>query len=329
MNALVLSGGGARGAFEAGVVTALADEERFDIVCGTSIGALNGSIVAQGDTGSLRDIWREIASRRVIRLDERLDAWRKIGSDVRKGRIVPALSRLSRTRIPKFGRITGLLDWEPVRAILEQHLDATRIRVPFVIGATDITHGRGAAFYRFPGDDAAARRFAESEPNAYPITNANYVDVVRASAAIPGVFPPVTIETGPNAPAVFADGCVANNTPLRQAIDAGATRATVVFMHHDTLRYRDHNVRHAGDVVFACQDIADQRMLELDLKLARSINLAVMRGDAPGKRLVELRVIGPSVPLRIGAMKFNDQAAMDRAFDLGLNEGRMALAAAL
>jgi hypothetical protein len=82
-------------------------------------------------------------------------------------------------------------------------------------------------------------------------------------------------------------------------------------------------------VVFACQDIADQRMLELDLKLTRSINLAVMRGDAPGKRLVELRVIGPSVPLRIGAMKFNDQVAMDRAFDIGLSEGRMALAAAL
>jgi len=326
VNALVLSGGGARGAFEAGVATALADAERFDIVCGTSIGALNGSIVAQGETASLRDIWRELASRHVIRLDERLDAWRKIGSDVRKGRIVPALSRLSRTRIPTFARITGLLAWDPVRTILEERLDATRIRMPFVIGATDITHGRGAAFYRFPGDDEAASRFARSEPNAHQITDANYVDAVRASAALPGAFPPVRIETGPNASAVFADGCVANNTPLRQAIDAGATRATVVFMQHDTLRYRDHEVRHAGDVVMACQDIADQRMLELDLKLARSINLAVMRGDAPGKRLVELRVIGPSVPLRIGAMKFNDQVAMDRAFELGLNEGRMALA---
>ncbi len=326
MNALVLSGGGARGAFEAGVATALADEERFDIVCGTSIGALNGSIVAQGETAALRDIWREIAARRVIRLDERLDVWRKIGRDVRTGRLIPALSRLSRARIPKFGRITGLLDWDPVRSILEEHLDAARIRLPFVIGATDITHGRGVAFYRFPGDDEAARRFVESEPHAHPITDANYVDAVRASAALPGAFPPVTIETGPKTSAVFADGCVANNTPLRQAIDAGATRATVVFMQHDTLRYRDHAVRHAGDVVFACQDIADQRMLELDLKLARSINMAVMRGDAPGKRLVELRVIGPSVPLRIGAMKFDDQVAMDRAFDLGLNEGRMALA---
>jgi predicted acylesterase/phospholipase RssA len=328
VNALVLSGGGARGAFEAGVVTGLSEGERFDIVCGTSIGALNGALVAQDEVASMRDAWREIAARKVIRLDEPLERWRRLALDLKAFRLAAAIRGARHARIPAFDRIRGLLDWEPVRTILEARLDHARIARAFVIGTTDITHGRGAAFYAFPGDADAERAFAANEPNAFPITAANYVDAVRASAAIPGAFAPVTIETSPGASAVFADGCIANNTPLRQAIDAGATRVTVVFMQHDTLRYRDHRVRHAGDVVFACQDIADQRMLELDLKLARSVNAQVLRGEAPGKRFVELRVIGPSVPLRLGALNFDDQEALDRAYDVGLNEGRMALAAA-
>jgi NTE family protein len=325
MNALVLSGGGARGAFEAGVVTALTERERFDIVCGTSIGAMNGALIAQDDAGSLRELWHEMAARNVLRLDERLEAWRRLGAHLRAMRLLSALGDLRRVRIPALMRIRGLLDWTPIATLLAERLDARRIRIPLIVGATDVSHGRPVAFYRFP-DDAAAQRFTDSEPDAYPITDDNFVDVIRASAAMPGSFAPVAIET-PAGRTFFADGCIANNTPLRQAIDAGATRVTVVFMQHDALRYREHEIRHAVDVLLACQDIADQRMLALDIKLARAVNAAVLRGDAPGKRAVELRVIGPSVPLRIAAMKFHDQAAMDRAFDVGVSEGRMTLQA--
>jgi|GEM_PF-6126943 len=49
MKALVLSGGGARGAYEAGLVCGLANAgERFDLVCGTSIGAINASFSCSG-----------------------------------------------------------------------------------------------------------------------------------------------------------------------------------------------------------------------------------------------------------------------------------------
>lgn len=49
MKALILSGGGARGAYEAGAALALLQHERFDIICGTSIGAINGAFIAQDD----------------------------------------------------------------------------------------------------------------------------------------------------------------------------------------------------------------------------------------------------------------------------------------
>jgi len=74
--ALVFSGGGARGAYEAGLVGALAamaglaDGTRlsqYDLVCGTSIGALNGWFVATGQYVKLRELWYGIAGENIIR----------------------------------------------------------------------------------------------------------------------------------------------------------------------------------------------------------------------------------------------------------------------
>lgn len=324
MNALVLSGGGARGAFQAGVVAALLERESFDLICGTSIGALNGAAVAQNEPGLLREVWQRIGSARVLRLDRRLEAWRKFGSDVRKARILPALAGLGSLRIPNFSSMTGALDWEPIRTIAGEHFAFDRVARPFILGTTDVTRGTPATFFAFPNEPERARAFASNVADAHPITRENYVDAICASAAMPGAFPPVTIDVVARGPVDFVDGCVANNTPIRQAIDAGATRVTVIFLQHSALRSDDRRPRHVGHVVSACQDITDERMLDLDLKLARHINDAVERGAAPGKRFVDIRVIGPVVPLRLPALKFDDQAALDRVFRLGHEVGRAA-----
>jgi len=324
VHALILSGGGARGAFEAGVATALYEQEHFDLICGTSIGALNGAALAQDQPELLRDTWREIAARNVLRLDPRLESWRRFFSDLRKVRLAHAASCIGKLRIPAPSSITGLLDWAPIRGIIEPRYFFERLKHPFMVGTTDLTHGIGSAFYAFPGDPERAASFAAAEPNAYPMTADNFIDTICASAAVPGAFPPVTIDIPARGPTAFVDGCIANNTPIRQAIDAGATRLTMIFMQHSALRTRDARVRHIGDVVATCQDISDERMLDLDLKLARTINSAVLRGHAPDKRFVDIRVIGPSVPLRLASLAFADQAAIDRVFMLGVEEGRNA-----
>jgi len=65
---LVLSGGGAKGAFQVGALDYLINEKKvnFEIVCGVSVGALNASMVAQGDFNTLKKIWLEIKSQRDI-----------------------------------------------------------------------------------------------------------------------------------------------------------------------------------------------------------------------------------------------------------------------
>ncbi|HLN47664.1 MAG TPA: patatin-like phospholipase family protein, partial [Magnetospirillaceae bacterium] len=84
MRALILSGGGARGAYETGAVLALLQHDRFDIICGTSIGAMNGALVAQDEVDKLEGIWRSVASINVVRPAPEIDALVKVVTDLRQ-----------------------------------------------------------------------------------------------------------------------------------------------------------------------------------------------------------------------------------------------------
>ncbi|MBR3749109.1 MAG: patatin-like phospholipase family protein, partial [Firmicutes bacterium] len=71
--ALVLSGGAARGAYEMGVWQALRElGVRIDIVCGTSIGAMNAYIVASGAYEKARDMWLDMKTEEVFDFDRAL-----------------------------------------------------------------------------------------------------------------------------------------------------------------------------------------------------------------------------------------------------------------
>jgi len=62
VRAIVFSGGGAKGAYEAGLIQTLVNEchEGFDIICGTSIGAINASFVAMDRINELATVWKTI-----------------------------------------------------------------------------------------------------------------------------------------------------------------------------------------------------------------------------------------------------------------------------
>jgi NTE family protein len=323
MHALVLGGGGSRGAFSAGVAAALCERERFDLICGTSIGAINAALVAQGEADTLRQTWHEIAGLHLLRLEPALESWRVLFDDLRRLRMLRVPADLFRLRLPST-HLMGLMSWNPIKTLMESRKNYDGMESALIVSATNITHATSDAFYHFPGAPDVAAAFAAIEPNAHHLRPDIYVDSVCASAAIPGVFPPVMIDIGGPAPCAFADGMVANNTPIRQAIDAGATEVTIVFHQHTALRTRERTLHSLGELFLVAQDIADQHVLELDLKLARAINAAVMRGEAPDKRFVDLRVIGPTVPLRMPALAFEDAEILDRTFLIGYEEGKAA-----
>ncbi|MBD5605504.1 MAG: cyclic nucleotide-binding domain-containing protein [Candidatus Eremiobacteraeota bacterium] len=329
--ALVLSGGGARGAYEAGVVTALCEREDFDIVCGTSIGAINAALTAQGATSRLREIWRGVPERAMIRgitpLGEfwnvlaRRDAagrrtLRELAVDVARG--IAALRHARSLR-----QMTHVLDPAPLVAMLSSVLDFGALERTLVVGVTNLTLARPEAFYSFPeGDVERERAFANRESASVRLSAQNYVTSILASAAIPLAFPKVPIAGPGGVVCDYVDGGIGNNTPIRQAIDAGADEITVVIADHVALRDRTHRIDDLGSIALVAQDILQQQVLELDLKLTRRVNEAVLHGTAPGKRFVRIRTIGPSVAIPLPILGFANLATIDRAFDQGLADGR-------
>ena len=111
--ALILSGGGGRGAYQVGVWRRLQEIGwQPDVVCGTSIGAINGALIGSGwDAERLEAFWESLDRKRAFRVS----LWRRI-----KYRINRLLGRH-----PNF---PALLDNEPLRKTLSEAIDVPRLR---------------------------------------------------------------------------------------------------------------------------------------------------------------------------------------------------------
>jgi NTE family protein len=229
--ALVLAGGGARGAYEAGAMAALAPalESRGqtpDIVVGTSIGALNGSFFAaraheplQAAAAAALDMWRALRWGRALKpLTSPSELRRLLGT-------VAMLAHLPRADPP------GLLDTSPLRGTLERLVSFERIEDNIDAGALTAAAVVATAY-------ATTRSvvFHHGGPTLAPdVTRAiDYVPTVLkpehvlASAAIPGAFPAVEISEPRTAKGWYSDGGVRLNAPLKPALSLGANRVVVI-----------------------------------------------------------------------------------------------------
>lgn len=195
VRALVLSGGGGRGAYEAGVAKACAERDfHFDWIVGTSIGALNAAIVGQGDLDMLETMWRKIRT-----------------SDVYK---LPDPGHLRRVI---FGQQLGLLNTEPLEKLLSKtvnidKLKAGQTKVGFV--TTDLC---GLGTRVITGDEIE--------------TQEDLIDVLMASSAIPLLFPPRRL----NGEGCWMDGGLVRNTPIQAAISLGATEIYAVLVEPNSV----------------------------------------------------------------------------------------------
>jgi NTE family protein len=234
--AVVLSGGGARGAYEVGVLRYIREElprelgymPRIDILCGTSVGAINATYLAgtaddpAGQARRLAEQWRS------LRLDE---AYRLTFGDLSHsarlllgGRPPPALpgethrGGLLNTRgLERF--MVRRVPWRHVSAnIAAGHLDALSV------STTHVGSGRTVVYVE--------RRGGGLPPwSRDPFVRARAVTVspfhVLASAAIPVLFPAVAIDGH-----FHCDGGLRQNTPLSPALRLGADRVLVISLRH-------------------------------------------------------------------------------------------------
>ncbi|WP_420031564.1 patatin-like phospholipase family protein [Streptomyces sp. cg28] len=228
---VVLAGGGARGAYEAGMLATLLPEldrrgQRPTLFTGTSAGALNAVLFAarahlpaQQAADEVVAAWEELTKNQVFR-PFLLTA-------------LPMILRQCLTRVlnPSSAPLAGLLDTSPLRTTLRTKVDWDQLHANTATGAirgvavatTACGSGRTEIFAE--GRAAAGLPASDTDRAVDYTRTALDVDHVMASAAIPVAFPPVRIEpTG----CWYMDGGVRLNAPIKPTISLGARRVVIV-----------------------------------------------------------------------------------------------------
>ncbi|HSD68053.1 MAG TPA: patatin-like phospholipase family protein [Woeseiaceae bacterium] len=225
--ALVLPGGGARGAFQVGVLKAIAEllpcgsVNPFNVLSGTSAGAINSVVLAskarrfRTAVAELETVWGDFRSEQVFRTD----SWTMLKS---------SLHWL--TAIVLGGNLVGmprsLLDNSPLAELLSRNIRFPRIQVSINKGYLQAVAVTAAGY-----GSARSVTFFQAEPDHNTWTRTRrrginteiHLDHLMASIAVPLIFPPVCIRGE-----YYGDGAMRQATPLSPAIHLGADRILVV-----------------------------------------------------------------------------------------------------
>ena len=230
---LILSGGGARAAYQVGVLSAIADllpessDNPFEVIVGTSAGAINavslacGALDFQQSIRKLTAIWQSFRTDLVYRTD-----W--LGVLRQAGRFVGQ-------HVLGFGRglePVALLDNSPLRELLLKELDFSGINLAVArrkLHAVAVTafayqSGQAVTFYQGRGN---IEPWARHRRNGLPARLG--VEHLMASSAIPLLFPPVRLNNE-----YFGDGAVRQAAPISPALHLGADRVLVIGVRSKT-----------------------------------------------------------------------------------------------
>ena len=332
--AIVFSGGGARGAYEAGVLRFIIEElparlghaVKADILSGSSVGAIHACYLAatahQGPNRAIRlvDFWRSMkiqevlpfSARDLIGLPRRLFGLRRVAEAMRGGRVPDRLYGLLDTRLLE-SLVVRSIPWRWI------HRNVASGEVSAVcVAATEIATGRVIVFLetRDPELPGWTR-----DPMVVPRPTRLRPTHALASAAIPLLFPVVRIASG-----YYADGGLRLNTPLSPALRLGADRALVIALRptpnpHAEAALADHRVEEYASPAFLFGKVLNALLLDhLDTDLARMRDLnELIRegrrafGDDFLERLNETAVRERGQPFRA-----IDQLVIRPSADLGM-----------
>jgi NTE family protein len=236
---LILTGGGARAAYQVGVLKAIADilweagwppaRNPFDIICGTSAGALNATALAcRADNfgegvQKLLDVWLHIAVEQVYRADSlgvlrsgaRWLSLLSFGWLLRKWRAAPPASLLDNT--PLVGLLHRMLDLPRLDAAL-----ADGLLHALAVTASSYSSGQHLTFYQ-----SAAEILPWVRTQRLALADQIGVEHLLASAAIPFIFPAVPLFVDGQRE-YCGDGSMRQLAPISPAIHLGASKVLVV-----------------------------------------------------------------------------------------------------
>ncbi|HSN18042.1 MAG TPA: patatin-like phospholipase family protein [Gammaproteobacteria bacterium] len=303
---LVLPGGGARAAYQVGVLKGLAEmlpqdtPLPFPVISGTSAGAINAALIAchaqdfRHGVAYLDHVWREISSEKVFKIG----AWNALKTGARW--IGTILSGGMDRHKP-----ISLLDNAPLRDLLQEHIPFDRLEEGIDAGALDAlaitasgyTSARSISFYQGKrGLDPWHRTRRLGQP--VEIT----LDHVMASVALPVIFPAVRIGRE-----FFGDGSMRQSAPLSPVVHLGADRVLVIALRNEQpnrLPLEEEQVPYPslGQVAGYLLDTLFMDSIYGDLERLQRINNTVSRipGQSDGQplKMIDTLVITPSEDIR-------------------------------
>ena len=279
--AMILSGGGARGAYEVGVLWYIFDDltrilgapPRIEIICGTSVGAINGCYLAAhlGDP--------ELGLRRLVELWSDLELARVLGFGVRQ------LASLPRVLLGG-GDGHGLFDVRPMADLVQREISWRAVSRclrgnllrALTVSCTEISTGRTVVFMQTAPSLTIP---AAAPPRTLFRAQRIGPHHALASAAIPLLFPPVRIDDE-----LYLDGGLRQNTPIAPALRLGATHIFAIGSSREVegrivLEAGHQRAQRAPGAAFLLGKVLNAFLLDhvdVDIELLTRINSVIVDG---------------------------------------------------
>jgi len=308
---LVLTGGGARAAYQVGVVKAVRDvlgnpkKNPFPILCGTSAGAINATTLAvfaddfSRAVANLLEVWENMHCRHIYRTD----AWHILQSGARWLAAMMLVSRKNPI---------SLLDNTPLARMLAHNLPFDRIQANIDAGAlyaacitaSGYTSGQSVSFFQ---GGSGLEGWERNQRIGAAVTLK--LEYLLASAALPFIFPAVKVHRE-----YFGDGSMRQIAPVSPALHLGADRVLIVGTGRQT---QDQN-RARSDTYPSLAQIAGHALnsifldsLAVDIERLERINRTVrlippdrLADSSTQLRPVKVLFITPSQPIERIAARF-------------------------
>jgi len=282
---LVMTGGGARGAYQAGILKRIGEIKQvrtnpFPIIGGSSAGAVNGAALAAGSddftsaTKVLARLWSDLRPSDVFHCDVLTQAHNSL----------TWILDLSFGGILGGGNARSLLDATPLRHFLDTHLDCDRIGnnvkrghlYALAISAINYNSGKNYLFIQGRKGHPVWNRV-----RLVTVPTKITVDHVCASAAIPLVFQPVRLRI-PRGSAFFGDGCVRLQQPLSPVIRLGADKVLAIGVRCENLEHQretaDNRSPSLAGVMGVLFNVIFLDHLATDIEHLERLNLRLSRG---------------------------------------------------
>lgn len=309
--ALILSGGGARAAYQVGVLKALAEivpktqPNPFQIICGTSAGAINAAKIAteadnfhQAIVG-LEDIWGNLTSTHI----HQVDYYTVLKS------ILKIIASFFHSGVGK-GKPLSLFDNRPLAYLLKRTINMSRLDKMIAtehlhalsINALGYTTGQNIAFFQ---GNASIQPW--SKARRLGLKADLQIKHLMASTAIPAVFPSVRINRE-----YFGDGAVRQSAPLSVPLKMGADKIMVIGVSGNTAGIERLNTEHSPSIaqVFgnmlnsAFIDAMDEDLAILDRFNKVAACISEQQQTQLKVRPIDYLIIQPSVKFDVLAAEY-------------------------